>query len=68
MENGDDCKKVIDALDKAKLPGTAEGITVKFADSGSSKRKQSECAISVRSLAKLLSFLFRSLERLPRGE
>ena len=42
MENREDCKKVIDTLDKAKLPGTSESITVKFADSGSSRRKLSK--------------------------
>lgn len=39
MENREDCKKVIEVLDKAKLPGNSESITVKFADSGSSRRK-----------------------------
>ena len=41
MENREDCKKVIEVLDKAKLTGTSENITVKFADSGTSRRKQS---------------------------
>lgn len=42
MENREDCKKVIEVLDKAKLAGNSENITVKFADSGSSRRKLSE--------------------------
>ena len=42
MENREDCKKVIEVLDKAKLPGNSESITVKFADSGSSRRKLSK--------------------------
>ena len=45
MENREDCKKVIEVLDKAKLAGNSDSITVKFADSGSSRRKLSECNI-----------------------
>ena len=41
MENREDCKKVIEVLEKAKL-----NITVKFADSGSSRRKASELNLS----------------------
>lgn len=46
MENRDDCKKVIELLDKFSVDGSSEGITVKFADSGSSRRKQSELALA----------------------
>ena len=51
MENREDCKKVIEVLDKAKLQGNTESITVKFADSGSSRRKLSEshCLVACAS-------------------
>ncbi len=41
MENVEVCKKVIEMLDKANLPGTTEGIMVKFADANH-RRKTSE--------------------------
>ena len=41
MENVEVCKKVIEVLDKANLPGTTEGIMVKFADANH-RRKTSE--------------------------
>jgi len=40
------CKKVIETLDKANLPGTTEGIMVKFADANH-RRKTSEGSVCV---------------------
>lgn len=70
MENREDCKKVIEILDKANLPGNSESITVKFADSGSSRRKLSKCLCSYDITYGLLhvAITCRSLERLPGGE
>lgn len=70
MENREDCKKVIEMLDKAKLPGTTESITVKFADSGSSRRKLSKCIPFCYQLNSddFACVANRSLEGLPGGK
>ena len=54
MENREDCKKVIEVLEKAKL-----NITVKFADSGSSRRKPSKLTWGGSASIEQCLFYFR---------
>ena len=47
MASKEHCEKVIELLNGATLPGTADSLMVKFADCGSSKKKSKCVCVSL---------------------